>query len=238
MGQFASSDAGLLLRPEPHQGEMSVGVPGVRDVAPGKRTRTERLPLQRKGPPGVERKPDKGDEKTEKDPPDTGDDPFGMHLLNEGGRSSGPKLRATPAKVPMPAARVGESSSYTVTLTNRVANAVRIADLIPQRGKYPQGEVPITSTAIDKTYLDPGESAKVELRFAPKRMGRQYVTLVVETEEGPDIAIRAAGQGLASLADALKEGEPGAAEEKAKKDADERAFVVRSLVNQDRKSVV
>ncbi len=189
-GDRAGADAGAPARSSGGRG------------APGKTTRTQRLPPAR----------------ARRDVDDGG----GAPVAPEDSTSSGNRLRANPDRLIMPEARAGASSTRSFRLENPGTQPVEIFDVIPQRQP-----AEIVSTGIDSTMLDGGASTAVHLTFTPSAAVKYVDTLIAETGEGPDVGIRVSGRGKASLPDGLAAHDPSATADLAQAQEDDRAAEAR-----------
>jgi hypothetical protein len=107
-----------------------------------------------------------------------------------------PNIQATPASVSFPNVALGRITTVTqVIITNSGAADLTVSGL-HLGGNAPKSFVLGRQTCIGPT-IAPGNTCKVNVRFAPRRLGGRLATLVVANDAGPNLSVGLGGNGVA-----------------------------------------
>jgi hypothetical protein len=106
-----------------------------------------------------------------------------------------PNIQATPASVSFPDVALGRVTSVThVIITNTGTADLNISGLhlAGNARSFVLGRQTCTGPAIT-----PGGTCRVNVRFAPRKLGGRLATLVVSNDAGPDLSVGLGGNGVA-----------------------------------------
>jgi Abnormal spindle-like microcephaly-assoc'd, ASPM-SPD-2-Hydin len=107
-----------------------------------------------------------------------------------------PNIQATPASVSFPDVALGRVTDVThVMITNSGAADLTVSSL-HLGGSAPGAFLLGKQTCIGPT-IAPGGTCRVNLRFAPSKLGGRLATLVVANDAGPDLSVGLGGNGVA-----------------------------------------
>jgi hypothetical protein len=132
---------------------------------------------------------------------DDGSVPGSTQVVALQGNALLPNIQATPTSVSFPDTALGRITTVThVTIQNTGAADLNISSLhLAGKAKsFVLGRQTCTGAAIA-----PGGTCKINVRFAPPRLGGRLATLVVANDAGPDLKVGLGGNGVAP-ADATK----------------------------------
>jgi hypothetical protein len=107
-----------------------------------------------------------------------------------------PNIQATPASVSFPNLALGRITDATHVMIQNTGDAdltvsgLRLAGAAPK--SFVLGKQTCTGPAIA-----PGGTCRVNVRFAPRRLGGKLATLVVENDAGPNLSVGLGGNGVA-----------------------------------------
>jgi len=115
--------------------------------------------------------------------------------VNLQGNALLPNIQATPASVSFPDVALGRVTSVThVIITNTGTADLTISGLhlAGNARSFVLGRQTCTGQAIT-----PGGTCRVNVRFAPRKLGGRLATLVVANDAGPDLSVGLGGNGVA-----------------------------------------
>ena len=116
-------------------------------------------------------------------------------VVNLQGNALLPNIQATPASVSFPDVALGRVTSVThVIITNTGTADLTISGLhlAGNARSFVLGRQTCTGQAIT-----PGGTCRVNVRFAPRKLGGRLATLVVANDAGPDLSVGLGGNGVA-----------------------------------------
>jgi len=116
-------------------------------------------------------------------------------VVNLQGNALLPNIQATPATVSFPDVALGRVTSVThVIITNTGSADLNISGLhlAGNARSFVLGRQTCTGAAIT-----PGGTCRVNVRFAPRKLGGRLATLVVANDAGPDLSVGLGGNGVA-----------------------------------------
>ena len=109
-----------------------------------------------------------------------------------------PTIKATPATVSFPDVALGRVTSVTHVIITNTANTgtadlnISGLHLAGNARSFVLGRQTCTGAAIT-----PGGTCRVNVRFAPRKLGGRLATLVVANDAGPDLSVGLGGNGVA-----------------------------------------
>jgi len=126
---------------------------------------------------------------------DSGSVAGSTQVVNLQGNAQLPNIGATPLSVSFPDVALGRVTSVThVIITNTGTANLTISGLhlAGNARSFVLGRQTCTGPAIT-----PGGTCRVNVRFAPRKLGGRLATLVVANDAGPDLSVGLGGNGVA-----------------------------------------
>ena len=107
-----------------------------------------------------------------------------------------PNISATPTSVSFPDVTLGRITDVTHVIIQNTGDAGLTISGLRLGGNAPKSFVLGKQTCIGPA-IAPGGTCRVNVRFAPKRLGGRLATLVVANDAGPNLSVGLGGNGVA-----------------------------------------
>jgi hypothetical protein len=107
-----------------------------------------------------------------------------------------PKIQATPTSVSFPDVTLGRITDVSHVIIQNTGDADLTISGLRLGGNAPKSFMLGKQTCIGPA-IAPGATCRVNVRFAPKRLGGRLATLVVANDAGPNLSVGLGGNGVA-----------------------------------------
>jgi hypothetical protein len=107
-----------------------------------------------------------------------------------------PNIQATPASVSYPSLALGRITDVTHVMIQNTGDADLTVSSLHLAGAAPKSFVLGRQTCTGPA-IAPGGTCRVNVRFAPRRLGGRLATLVVANDAGPNLRVGLGGNGVA-----------------------------------------